>query len=129
MELHSQSENSSDARTTITREGKRKMKRKGDKNPMRMHKTKNQLVILKQIHTKYRGKMGSKAKAEAVAMTGLQWIKIYKWFFDKQAKRVCPPEWNCRGCRNFAGHIFKVVRKDGSEILDKPIPVFKVEKI
>lgn len=105
------------------------MKRKGDKNPMRMHKTKNQLVILKQIHTKYRGKMGSKAKAEAVAMTGLQWIKIYKWFFDKQAKRVCPPEWNCRGCRNFAGHIFKVVRKDGSEILDKPIPVFKVEKI
>ena len=99
-----------------------------DKNPLRQHKTKEQLIILKKIHEKYNGKMGTKAKREAVEKTGLEWIKIYKWFFDKKAKRVCPPEWNCRGCNRFGGNIFKVVRKNGSEIVDKPVPIFTLVK-
>ena len=70
--------------------------------------------------------MGTKAKNEAVAKTGLEWIKIYKWFFDKKAKRVCPPEWNCRGCNKFGGNVFKVVRKDGTVLIDKPVPIFEV---
>ena len=57
----------------------------GKKNrlPLRQHKTKDQLIILKAIYEKYGGNMNRKARMEAVEQTGLEWIKIYKWFFDK----------------------------------------------
>ena len=64
-----------------------------------MHKTRKQIKILKQIQSKSGGKsMNLKARRDAIEKTGLKWIKIYKWFFDKKVKEKSPCEANCSGC-------------------------------
>ena len=73
--------------------------------------------------------MNLNARRHFVEKTGLKWIKIYKWFFDKKVKQKCSPELNCSGCWKIPQKIFRVIGKDGIEIEDKPRPIFKVEKI
>jgi hypothetical protein len=47
------------------------------------------------LYIKTKGKCDRKYRKEAIAATGLSWLQIYKWFFDKQlriqsAQRECP---------------------------------------
>ena len=101
---------------------------------LRKHKTIKQLQILKQINKNMKlGKSCNKrARLRLEATTGLTWIKIYKWFFDKKGKAMCRPEVKCRGCAEQPRKIFRIFRvKDGDicEIKEKPLPVFKIERI
>ena len=35
----------------------------------------------------HNGKLNRKVRKEAMTKTGLAWIQIYKWFFDRQLKK------------------------------------------
>lgn len=75
----------------ISREGLRRQKRtscldiKG--SSYRQRKTDDQVKILTDLYQKHNGKLNRKVRKEAMAQTGLAWIQIYKWFFDRQLKK------------------------------------------
>ena len=76
----------------ISREGLRRLKRtstcftsKG--SSYRQRKTDDQVKILTDLYQKHNGKLNRKVRKEAMSQTGLAWIQIYKWFFDRQLKK------------------------------------------
>ena len=111
----------------ISREGSRRKQRKTTvfKNDHRQRKTDDQVKILDILYKKHKGRLGLKARQEAMAKTGLAWIQIYKWFFDKEHRRK-PVKLPC--CCDIPSQIFRVIGKDGREI-GGPKPIFKIEKV
>ena len=91
----------------------------------RQRKSDDQVKILADLYQKHNGKLNRKVRKEAMAKTGLAWIQIYKWFFDRQLKKNAM-EKAC--CTQYPGQIFRVIGKDGQEI-GKPQPIFLVEKV
>ena len=121
-------EKSSDSK--ISRAGLRKMRPHysayANKNSSyRQRKSDDQVKILTDLYQKHKGKLNRKVRKEAMAQTGLAWIQIYKWFFDRQLKKSAI-EKAC--CTQYPGQIFRVIGKDGREI-GKPSPIFLVEKV
>lgn len=57
--------------------------------------------------------------------TGLSWIQIYKWLFDKQMKET---EKRSLTQNTIPMPIFRVIGRDGKE-LGKPVQIFKIEKV
>ena len=110
----------------ISREGLRRNKRSSaTANSSRHKKSDHQVKILSDVYRKTKGQLDLKARNEIMAKTGLEWIQIYKWFFDRvnrksQAKNRC--------CEEQPTQIFRVIGKDGREI-GGPAPLFKIEKI
>ena len=78
--------------SSISREGLRRMKRtstclSNKANSYRQRKTDDQVKILTELYQKHNGKLNRKVRKEAMSQTGLAWIQIYKWFFDRQLKK------------------------------------------
>ena len=74
----------------ISREGMRKQKKTAActmPNSYRQRKSDDQVKILSELYHKHNGKLSRKVRKEAMAKTGLAWIQIYKWFFDRQLKK------------------------------------------
>jgi len=57
--------------------------------------------------------------------TGLSWIQIYKWLFDRQMKDAAR---HALAQFQLPNQIFRVIGPDGKEI-GSPAPIFKVEKV
>ena len=79
-------EKSSESR--ISRAGLRKMRTThssayGKNSSYRQRKSDEQVKILTDLYQKHKGKLNRKVRKEAMAQTGLAWIQIYKWFFDR----------------------------------------------
>ena len=56
--------------------------------------------------------------------TGLSWIQIYKWLFDRQMKDAAKNAYTTQ----LPMQIFRVIGQDGREI-GTPAPIFAVEKV
>lgn len=52
----------------------------------RVRKTDEQVNILMKLFELHNGKVTRKLRKEAEKRTGLAWIQIYKWIFDKKAR-------------------------------------------
>lgn len=87
-ETNEQSESKS---IKISREGMRKQNKTGActiaSSSYRQRKSDEQVKILSELYAKHNGKLSRKVRKEAMAKTGLAWIQIYKWFFDRQLKK------------------------------------------
>lgn len=62
-------------------------------------------------------------KKKAEKRTGLAWLQIYKWFFDKQM-RIDAAKAECECYTVFKGQIFSITR-NGKE-LNPPVQVFDI---
>jgi len=74
----------------ISREGLRRQKKTSactKNNTYRQRKSDEQVQILSKLYAEHNGKLNRKVRKEAIAQTGLAWIQIYKWFFDRQLKK------------------------------------------
>jgi len=81
-----------DSNMSVSREGLRRMRKTGSclsskGNSYRQRKTDDQVKILTDLYQKHNGKLNRKVRKEAMSQTGLAWIQIYKWFFDRQLKK------------------------------------------
>ena len=74
----------------ISREGLRK-KRSAMLAPDRLRKSRDQVTYLTRLYQMTGGKLDRRQRKQATKLTGLSWIQIYKWLFDKQLKdnKVC----------------------------------------
>ena len=91
----------------------------------RIRKSEDQVRYLQRLYWKTKGKCDRKYRKEAMAATGLSWLQIYKWFFDKnlriqQAKNECP----CY--TQYSTQIFTITRH-GREV-GGPVPIFEIVK-
>jgi len=123
-----ESENIESSSIKLSREGMRKFKKTTScimTSSYRQRKSDDQVKILAGLYQKHNGKLNRKVRKEAMAKTGLLWIQIYKWFFDRQLKKNAM-EKAC--CTQYPAQIFRVIGKDGQEI-GKPQPIFLVEKV
>ena len=69
----------------ISREGMRK-NRSSRFAPDRLRKDSKQVSFLTRLYQLTGGKLDRKQRKLAIKVTGLSWIQIYKWLFDKQLK-------------------------------------------
>lgn len=100
----------------LSREGLRRYRKTAActiPNSYRQRKSDDQVKILATLYQKHNGKLNRKVRKEAMGKTGLAWIQIYKWFFDRQLKKSAI-EKAC--CTQYPGQIFRVIGKDGQEI-------------
>lgn len=86
-DMFEESESGSASGLHISREGLRKQRKttactKGSSS-YRQRKTDDQVKILTDLYQKHNGKLSRKVRKEAMTKTGLAWIQIYKWFFDR----------------------------------------------
>ena len=111
----------------ISREGMRRKRKTSAlvSDSYRQRKTDDQVKILADLYRKHKGRLDLNARKEAMAKTGLAWIQIYKWFFDREHRRK-PVKLPC--CCEGPSQIFRVIGKDGREI-GGPTPIFKVDKV
>ena len=111
----------------LSREGLRKQRRSmAASNSNRLKKSDKQIKILSDVYKKTKGQLDLKARNEIMAKTGLEWIQIYKWFFDRVNRKRSSTKRSC--CDEMPAQIFRVIGKDGREI-GGPTPIFKVEKV
>ena len=85
-----ESQNMDYTQPKISREGMRKQKKSNAclaQSSYRQRKSDEQVKILADLYQKHNGKLNRKVRKEAMAKTGLAWIQIYKWFFDRQLKK------------------------------------------
>ena len=110
------SNSGSQTAVVISREGMRRQKKTTaciNANSYRQRKSDDQVKILADLYQKHNGKLNRKVRKEAMAKTGLAWIQIYKWFFDRQLKKSAME----KACfTQYPGQIFRVIGKDGQEI-------------
>ena len=115
---------------TISREGLRLLHKRRVNNNMsmmslnRVRKTDEQVNILMKLFELHNGKVTRKLRKEAEKRTGLAWIQIYKWIFDKKARQN---QVIVDRLYNYPVPIFRVIGKDGRD-LSKPRPIFKLER-
>lgn len=121
----------SEASFSISREGLSNLKKRRFNNNMsmmsvnRVRKTEEQVRILTDLFERHDGKVTRKLRKEAERKTGLAWIQIYKWVFDKKARKSQVD--NVR-LFNYPIPIFRVINKYGRD-LTKPRPIFKLERV
>lgn len=91
----------------------------------RVRKNREQVAYLKKVFEETGGVLNRAQRKKAMRVTGLCWIQIYKWLFDKKLKqaRKISMENSC-----LPQQIFRVIGPDGREI-GKPQPIFKIEKV
>ena len=70
----------------ISREGMRKYRSYRDAAADRLRKNNNQVSYLTRLYVETGGKVDRKLRKRAIKATGLSWIQIYKWLFDKKLK-------------------------------------------
>ena len=111
----------------LSREGLRKQRRiAAAKNSHRLKKNDKQIKILSEVYKRTKGQLDLKSRNEIMAKTGLEWIQIYKWFFDRVNRKRSSVKRSC--CDELPAQIFRVIGKDGREI-GGPTPIFMVEKV
>ena len=54
----------------------------------RLRKNKHQVSFLNHLYRETGGYVDRKWRRRAIKATGLSWIQIYKWLFDKQLKET-----------------------------------------
>ena len=110
----------------ISREGMRKQRtRTSILVPDRLRKSTKQVDYLRSLYSQTGGKLDRKQRKRAMKATGLSWIQIYKWLFDKQMKET---EKRSLTQNTIPMPIFRVIGRDGKE-LGKPVQIFKIEKV
>lgn len=55
---------------------------------MRVRKTDEQVKILADLFEQHHGRVTRELRKKAERKTGLLWIQIYKWVFDKKARKA-----------------------------------------
>ena len=100
----------------------------------RLRKSEKQVKILTELLKEYNGEINVEFRKKAQQKTGLQWIKIYKWVFDKKARDRMSKTFTPL---NDEIPIFRIINKHGRDITKPPRPIpgitkpkviFKVER-
>ena len=98
---------------------------KADNQPNRRKKDEDQIRYLQRLFIKTGGVCDRRYRKEAMKATGLTWLQIYKWFFDKQS-RINAAKRECTCYTQSTANIFLVTR-NGEEV-GKMLDVFSVQK-
>lgn len=93
----------------------------------RHRKADDEVVELNKLWDSCNGNLRRDMKKHAMERTGLKWLQIYKWFYDRKT-REDKQSAECNHCGRLACSlaktqqpIFSVVRKDGQEVCSAAI--------
>jgi hypothetical protein len=110
----------------ISREGRRNMTRNNESTYMnRVRKSAEQTRFLIGLFDKTNGRVPKEIRRKAELATGLTWIQIYKWIFDRKSRQK---EFDVYRLLDYPVPIFRVTNKYGKDITGKR-PIFKVERV
>lgn len=110
---------------TISREGWRQSRRNNESTFMnRVRKTEEQTRYLIAMFDSTKGRIPKSLRDRAERATGLSWIQIYKWIFDRRQREK---DFNVYRLLNYPVPIFRVTNRHGKDITVRR-PVFKVER-
>ena len=70
--------------------------------------------------------MPAAARRRAEQLTGLSWLQIYKWMFDRKQRMK---EAELERLLDYKLPIFRVLTRDGKDITPKMRPIFKTERV
>jgi len=110
----------------FSRQSLRKMHRhsRGGYQENRVRKSHEQVAYLRRLYAETGGKFDRNQRKRAMRATGLSWIQIYKWLFDRQMKDAA----NYAFVSSHPAQIFKVVGRNGQEIGART-PIFRIERV
>lgn len=91
----------------------------------RVRKSAEQTRYLIGLFDKTNGRVPLEIRRKAELVTGLKWIQIYKWIFDRKARQK---EFDVYRLLDYPVPIFRVTNKYGKDITGKR-PIFKVERV
>jgi len=110
----------------LSREGTRLTRRNNESTlNNRIRKTIEQQRFLINMFDATNGRIPKDIRAIAERETGLQWIQIYKWMFDRRQRKK---QFNVYRLLEYPVPIFRVINKYGKDVTERR-PIFKVEKV
>lgn len=76
------------------------------------------------VFDQYHGRVPKDLRKQAEQATGLTWLQIYKWIFDRKQRKK---EYSVYRLLNYPVPIFRVTDKHGRDLTEKR-PIFTVER-